>query len=311
MVEILVYGAGVIGSVYAARLQAAGQNVTLLARGDRLKEVQEHGVVLENALTGIRTQTRLRVVEELASDATFDLAIVAVGKHQLKSVLPSLERNEMITNILFLHNNAAGPQEMVDAVGRERALFGFPGAGGKRDGPVVRYMLIKQQRTTIGELDGRRTRLLQAKEAFESAGFPTDISEHVDAALKTHAVFITCMESAILSAGGNSKSLAENKELLGLMVDSTKEGFEGLRKLKVPIVPFRMKAMFAWTPKRFVIRYWKGALNGELGTLSLAPHAMAATGELRQLEGEIKSLLISASVATPTMDKLYESAGLA
>jgi ketopantoate reductase len=31
--RILVIGAGVIGSVYAAHLQAAGNNVTLLARG--------------------------------------------------------------------------------------------------------------------------------------------------------------------------------------------------------------------------------------------------------------------------------------
>ncbi len=31
--DILVYGAGVVGSVYAARLKAAGHNVSLLARG--------------------------------------------------------------------------------------------------------------------------------------------------------------------------------------------------------------------------------------------------------------------------------------
>ena len=31
--RILVYGAGVIGSLYAAKLQAAGQEVTVLARG--------------------------------------------------------------------------------------------------------------------------------------------------------------------------------------------------------------------------------------------------------------------------------------
>jgi lactate dehydrogenase-like 2-hydroxyacid dehydrogenase len=32
LMNILVYGAGVIGSVYAARLQEAGYHVTLLAR---------------------------------------------------------------------------------------------------------------------------------------------------------------------------------------------------------------------------------------------------------------------------------------
>lgn len=33
--NVLVYGAGVIGSIYAARLQETGYNVTLLARGKR------------------------------------------------------------------------------------------------------------------------------------------------------------------------------------------------------------------------------------------------------------------------------------
>ncbi len=33
--DILVYGAGVLGSLYAARLQQAGQHVTILARGPR------------------------------------------------------------------------------------------------------------------------------------------------------------------------------------------------------------------------------------------------------------------------------------
>lgn len=34
--NILVYGAGVIGTLYAAGLQESGQLVTLLARGQRL-----------------------------------------------------------------------------------------------------------------------------------------------------------------------------------------------------------------------------------------------------------------------------------
>ena len=33
--RVLVYGAGVLGSQYAVRLQDAGHDVTLVARGDR------------------------------------------------------------------------------------------------------------------------------------------------------------------------------------------------------------------------------------------------------------------------------------
>lgn len=45
--NVLVYGAGVLGSLYAARLQQSGCNVSILARGQRLAELREHGIVLE------------------------------------------------------------------------------------------------------------------------------------------------------------------------------------------------------------------------------------------------------------------------
>ena len=35
-VKVLVYGAGVIGTLYAARLQDGGNRVTVVARGQRL-----------------------------------------------------------------------------------------------------------------------------------------------------------------------------------------------------------------------------------------------------------------------------------
>ena len=53
--KILVYGAGVLGSLYAARLQAAGQDVTLLARGQRRADLQQHGVMLENVVSAQRS----------------------------------------------------------------------------------------------------------------------------------------------------------------------------------------------------------------------------------------------------------------
>lgn len=46
--KILVYGAGVQGSVFAALLHRAGQNVKILARGQRLADNREQGILLES-----------------------------------------------------------------------------------------------------------------------------------------------------------------------------------------------------------------------------------------------------------------------
>jgi ketopantoate reductase len=44
--KLLVYGAGVLGSLFAARMHEAGHDVSLLARGERLAALRRHGVQL-------------------------------------------------------------------------------------------------------------------------------------------------------------------------------------------------------------------------------------------------------------------------
>jgi choline dehydrogenase-like flavoprotein len=46
--KTLIVGAGVIGSFNAARLKEGEQEVTLLARGRRLADLREYGLVLKN-----------------------------------------------------------------------------------------------------------------------------------------------------------------------------------------------------------------------------------------------------------------------
>ncbi len=143
--NILVYGAGVLGSLYAAWLQEAGQHVSLLARGQRLQDICEHGIVLEDVLSGQTTTTQVKVVEQLGPADRYDLAVVVMGKHEVAAILPRLAANKQIPRVLFLHNNAAGPQAMIEALGRERVLLGFAGAGGKREDHIIHSLLIKQQ----------------------------------------------------------------------------------------------------------------------------------------------------------------------
>ena len=130
--KVFVYGAGVLGSLYAARLQESGNDVTILARGDRLKEIQTQGIVLEHVLTGERTTTWVNAVEKLEGNDNFDLILVIVRKNQVSAILPALSANKGSSLVLFMVNNPSGYTEWIQAVGKERLLIGFPGAGGTR-----------------------------------------------------------------------------------------------------------------------------------------------------------------------------------
>ena len=61
--RILVCGAGIIGTIYAARLQAGGHCVTVLARGTRLADIRRHGLVLQDMVGRDRSTTLVDATE--------------------------------------------------------------------------------------------------------------------------------------------------------------------------------------------------------------------------------------------------------
>jgi 2-dehydropantoate 2-reductase len=129
-------------NIFVARLKDSGQNVSILARGQRLADIRKYGIVLEDVSTGYESTTRVNVVEQLNPEDAYDLVVVMMPKNHIPEILPVLAANRNTPNMLFMVNNAAGSNEMINALGREHVLFGFPGAGGTRKGHVVRYRIV-------------------------------------------------------------------------------------------------------------------------------------------------------------------------
>lgn len=307
---ILVFGAGVIGSVYAAWLHAAGQQVTLLARGRRLRELRTHGLQVAEASTGHQMTIQIPLAEHLAPTDAYDLVIVAVRLEQVDDVLAALAANHQTPTVLFLLNNASGPERFVQALGAERVVRGFPGIGGEHAGPIIRYEVIRQQPTTLGEVDGRITpRLQQVAALFRAEGHPVAISQRMDAWLKTHAVFVTSITAAITRMGGDSVKLAGSRAEVVTMVRAIREGFRALQALGVPITPTNLKVLFLRIPAWFAVRYWQRALKSPVGMLAIAPHARAAHEEMAALAAQVQSMLRSAPMPTPTLNQLLASLG--
>lgn len=93
--KILVFGAGVVGTLYAARLQEAGHQVTVLARDSRLADVRRHGLVLEDVLTGVRSVTQVSIVDRLYAEDSYDIALVAVRKDSYLPLCLTLHRTRV------------------------------------------------------------------------------------------------------------------------------------------------------------------------------------------------------------------------
>ena len=78
--KILVYGAGVIGTLYAARLQEGGHRVTVVARGPRLADIRHYGLALEDIVSNGRSTTQVDTTERLGPDDQYDIALIAVRR---------------------------------------------------------------------------------------------------------------------------------------------------------------------------------------------------------------------------------------
>jgi 2-dehydropantoate 2-reductase len=169
----------------------------------------------------------------------------------------------------------------------------------------VRYVRIRQQPTTLGEVDGQMTaRLRRLSAMLEQAGFSTAISRSMDGWLKTHAVFVSCVSAALALEGGDSVRLGQNRATVALMVSAIREGFAALQHQGSLVAPFNLKLIFHWMPCWFAVRYWQRALQTEVGTLAIAPHANAARSEMGQVAREILAFLEPSSVPVPTLKRL-------
>lgn len=128
----------------------------------------------------------VRCLSEIDTGDHFDLVLVPVRAEQLSSTLPLLTTMNDGSDVLFFGNVADHQAELTAALGG-RALFGFPAAGGTRDGSLITYVLISRQKTMLGEPEGTTTpRIRRLHAALGRAGLPTRISTDIGGWLVAH-----------------------------------------------------------------------------------------------------------------------------
>lgn len=102
MKKICVIGAGAIGGRMAAKLALAGNQVSVIARGDHLRAIQSHGLTIEDWLNplAVNSEVTRHVAKVQATDTpemiassqgVQDLIIIALKAHQIAEMLPRIQ----------------------------------------------------------------------------------------------------------------------------------------------------------------------------------------------------------------------------
>ncbi len=303
--KVLVFGAGVLGSLYAARLQDAGHQVTVVARGKRYNEIKEHGIVIEYYDSKQRFVTAVDVLDRMPADHYYDFCLVVVQKTQLHSALEALSVNHKIPAFLIMGNNAEGQQAITEALGRKRVLLGFPNAGGEREGHLVRLMLVKIKGITIGELDGTISkRLKDIAAAFRAGGIKVEFSRNMDAWLRYHVAMVGPLVNALYMAGSCNYKLAKKPWIIKKCLQGVREAFRVLKANRFPVEPPVMNILLA-IPNFILVPMLRRLLNSELFDIGAARHARNAREEMVRLNEELFALARKAEVETPVLHELH------
>jgi 2-dehydropantoate 2-reductase len=250
------------------------------------------------------------MVEALAPEDAYDLVLVIMRKNNALDILPILAANQYTPNVLFLMNNAAGPGKLVEALGRERVLIGFPNAAGYRQGHVVHCLAGTEAEPVpvpFGEVDGQITaRTEQVARILESApGFGAEIRPDMDAWLKYHvALLMPSLAPALYAAGTDNKRLARTRDLVVLTIRAIREGFQVLQARGLPVTPSKYKIL-TWLPEPILVLALQRLLPHEMVQVALVKHANAARDEVQHLADEFIGLARTTSVPTPAINRLY------
>ena len=307
--KTLIFGAGPLGSLYAALFHKAGKDVTILARNEQYDFIKNNGVVLINEFTQEKMIERIRVIKSIEQNEIYDLVIVIMRKNSIKNILPILGINKNIKNYLFMGNNALGFDDYLKYLPHQRVLFGFPGGGGSRINHVVHYVDSEQPNgkrlsITLGEIDGIvKERTNQIKQLFESSEIPVKVVDDIDSWLKYHVAFIQPIAGAFLKAGDNY-NLAQDEETIRKYIRAVNECSKVLNKLGYKKSYNPKLTFFKWFPKFVLIKILQQVFNSKFAEVAVMMHVKAAKDEMLELGSDFKTLVSQTKINTPNFNEL-------
>jgi 2-dehydropantoate 2-reductase len=202
-VRVCIVGAGAIGGLLGVRLALAGEEVSVLARGDNLAAIRSNGLTLVEPDGNVVVAPGVDAGDDLDALGPQDAIVLAIKAHQIAEIAPRLDAVYHDGTVVVPVQNGVpwwffqkfpGPFEgrRLDSLDPDGTIerhiltdriigcIAYPAAEREKPG-VIR--LVEGDRFPVGELDGTRSeRVTALAQALSGAGFTsrvlTDIRSH-------------------------------------------------------------------------------------------------------------------------------------
>jgi 2-dehydropantoate 2-reductase len=278
----LIFGAGVVGSIYALRFAQFGLDVTLLARGKRLEALKKDGLRYND--NGTIKHMSIKTIEKLEDDDIYDFIFVPVRYDQVESALYSIKNNHSKTIITL--TNTMGYDRWLEIVG-ERLLPGFPGAGGDMKDSILyaKFGSEKHQGTIFGEINGQITeRVKELAQVFEASNLQYEIQENITAFHISHTATAIVIKYFYTNTGMMDIETAKSESTLLKIATELKHNIHMVAQAGIPVIPPETKSMGEVSEKYIIAMYRKMLSNDFTIDVLLGNHAVSAKAEIMLLD---------------------------
>ncbi len=173
--QVVILGAGALGSIVGGYLADAGAAVTLVARKPHVDAIRSGGLVIEG-VRGRRVVSRAAATDDPASVAGADLLILCTKSYDTAAALAGVQHlRGRVGAALSLQNGGRKDEELARALGGEAVVGAMTLVGGTLVAPG-RVRHTNDGGTWIGEFEGRRSARVEAiQELYRAAGLPLEV----------------------------------------------------------------------------------------------------------------------------------------
>ena len=275
--RILIFGAGVIGSLYAALLAEAGFDVSVYARGRRLESLRQDGLLYKSNAE-IR-KAPVKVLSKLEAGDLYDLVFLTVRENQLHAALAELRQNASPTIVTMV--NSLETYDQWEAIcGTGRIIPAFPGAGGGFEGGVLAAALTPRliQPTTIGKTGGREKNIARV---LHRAEIPCHIVPDMHAWQLCHLAMVVPIADAYYEAA-DPEHAGRDAALMRKTAKQIRDNLNAIAARKIRLSPGKMQA-FRLLPTPLVGWILGFVFQSSFGDRFMYRHSMKAPDEMFRL----------------------------
>jgi 2-dehydropantoate 2-reductase len=225
--NVVMMGAGGLGGYFGARLAAAGNVVTFVARGKHLSTMRRAGLRVESSVAPLLLRD-VRAVERVDGMQPADLVIISVKlwdtEVAVEAVRPIVGAQ---TAVVSFQNGVDAVERVARVIGREHVIGGLSYIAAAITEPGIIRHSGTIQRLVFGELDGQSSARIDAfASACAAAGIDYVVSENIQQAIWEKFVFLvglsatTCVfRRSIGPIRSHPRSRAFLREIMREVVD--------------------------------------------------------------------------------------------